>query len=71
MMLSGCVVDQTVLGGPSYGVLNHGDLIVKVEDEEVEDATIVKKLRGSDKPGSAVAVTYKKGGSVSLRRSVQ
>jgi hypothetical protein len=52
MLLVGMSIDNMVVGGPAYNCqkLNKGDLVCKVDDQEVNLENIHEKLVGSDIP---------------------
>jgi hypothetical protein len=58
MLLVGMSIDNMVVGGPAYNCqqLNKGDLLMRVDDEEVGLHDIHEKLVGSDIPGTFVKV---------------
>jgi len=59
MMLVGMSIDNMVVGGPAYNCqrLNKGDILLKVDDEEVSLHDFHERLVGCDVPGSLVRLT--------------
>ena len=62
-MLHGNAIDIMVEGGPAFRCkqLDHGDVILKVDGEDVTLESCPQALIGCDIPGSLVAVTVRKG----------
>ena len=58
-MLHGSRIEDTLIGGPAFGIIMKGDMITKVDGVAVRKnyAMVLDALRGSDIPGSTVAVT--------------
>ena len=68
-MLHGNKVENTLIGGPAFGNIMKGDVLVKVDGNPVSEGNILSELRGNDIPGSKVALTVrrvKKGASPRL-----
>ena len=57
VMLHGTKVENTLFGGPAFGHLIKGDILVKIDGVPVSEETILADLRGSDIPGSTVVLT--------------
>ena len=64
-MLHGVKVENTLIGGPSFGLLEKGDIIVRIDGEYVTENDVFEKLRGCDLPGSQVVITVERFGSSS------
>jgi hypothetical protein len=60
VMLLGTQVKNCLIGGPAFGHLQKGDLIVKIDGNEVNDDNILPFLLGSDIPGSQVIITVQR-----------
>ena len=56
-MLHGTKIENTLFGGPAFGHLMKGDILVKVDGSPVSENSILSDLRGTDIPGSKVAMT--------------
>jgi S1-C subfamily serine protease len=52
----GAEVSSVVSGGPADGVLNPGDVIVRIDDRPVRDPEGVAKAVGTHKPGEEVSI---------------
>ncbi len=63
IMLHGVKVENTLIGGPSFGLLEKGDIIVRIDGEYVSEADVFEKLKGCDIPGSQVLITVERLGS--------
>jgi hypothetical protein len=63
IMLHGIKIENTLIGGPSFGLLEKGDVIVRIDGEDVTEADVFEKLRGCDIPGSQVVITVERFGS--------
>ena len=67
-MLSGVKVESCLIGAPAWNSeqMDQGDVILKVDDVAVTDATVQQCLKGCDEPGSPVKldIKRKKGGTV-------
>ena len=63
-MLHDFTIDNLVFGWPAFNCtkLDRGDVILKVDGEEVDKQTIHEKLVGNDEPWSQVTLTVMKGG---------
>jgi C-terminal processing protease CtpA/Prc len=59
-MLHGIKVENTLFGGPAFGQLMKGDILVKIDGVPVSEETILADLRGSDIPGSTVVLTVQR-----------
>jgi C-terminal processing protease CtpA/Prc len=59
-MLHGTKVENTLFGGPAFGHLIKGDIIVKIDGAPVSEDNILSDLRGTDMPGSKVALTVRR-----------
>lgn len=59
-MLLGTRIEDTLIGGPSFGILFKGDEIVEIDGELVTCENILDALRGSDIPGSKVNVRVRR-----------
>jgi PDZ domain-containing secreted protein len=59
-MLHGTKIENTLFGGPAFGHLMKGDILVKVDGSPVSENSILSDLRGTDIPGSKVAVTVRR-----------
>ena len=62
-MLNELTINNMVEGGPAFNCrqLDKGDIILKVDGEEVTLESCPEALIGSDMPGSSVTVTVQKG----------
>lgn len=60
MMLMGCTIENMVLGGPAYNSheLDKGDIILKVDGEQVDQDSLLPALIGSDVPGEATTLAF-------------
>jgi hypothetical protein len=56
-MLHGTKVENTLFGGPAFGLLKKGDILVKIDGVPVSEDDILSGLRGPDVPGSTVVLT--------------
>jgi PDZ domain-containing secreted protein len=56
-MLLGTQVKNCLIGGPAFGRLQKGDMIVKIDGHRVNEDNILPRLLGSDIPGSEVIIT--------------
>ena len=56
-MLHGTKIENTLIGGPAFGLLAKGDILVKIDGQPVSEENILTALRGSDIPGSKVVLT--------------
>jgi hypothetical protein len=65
IMLHGVKVENTLIGGPSFGLLEKGDIIVRIDGDYVSEADVFEKLKGCDIPGSQVLITVERLGSSS------
>jgi C-terminal processing protease CtpA/Prc len=59
-MLHGTRIEETLIGGPSFGVLFKGDDILKIDGKPVSSDDIVDALRGPDIPGTKVLLTIQR-----------
>jgi hypothetical protein len=59
-MLHGIKVENTLIGGPAFGNLMKGDILVKVDGHPVSEDNILSELRGNDIPGSKVVLTVRR-----------
>ncbi len=59
-MLLGVQVQNCLIGGPAFGRLQKGDLIVKIDGNDVNEHNILPYLLGSDIPGSHVIITVQR-----------
>ena len=71
IMLCGLKVQNTLMGGPSAGLIEKGDVLLRVDGESVTENDVVAKLRGSDIPGSQILITVDRRGSTSPRSSTK
>jgi hypothetical protein len=64
IVLTGTLVDQTVIGGPAHSskIIFPGDAILKIDGIIVTSENIRSQLLGCDIPGSTVILTLGKGG---------
>ncbi len=64
ILLTGSAVLDCVCGGPGYNSnsLAQGDVILKIDGQNVNAANIHAALIGNDMPGSPVVVMAAKGG---------
>mmetsp|Transcript_10713 Transcript_10713/g.30130 ORF Transcript_10713/g.30130 Transcript_10713/m.30130 type:complete len:364 (-) Transcript_10713:94-1185(-) len=60
IMLLGVKVETTLIGGPSFGLLERGDYIVMVDGAAVTPENVSDALRGCDIPGSPVNITVER-----------
>jgi hypothetical protein len=56
-MLHGTKIENTLIGGPAFGLLKKGDILIKIDGQPVSEENILTALRGSDIPGSKVVLT--------------
>jgi hypothetical protein len=61
-MLHGTKIENTLFGGPAFGHLLKGDILVKIDGAPVSEESILSDLRGTDIPGSKVALTVRRKG---------
>jgi C-terminal processing protease CtpA/Prc len=63
ILLNELTIDIMVEGGPAFRCkqLDHGDVILRVDGEEVTLESCPQALIGCDIPGSVVTVTVRKG----------
>jgi hypothetical protein len=66
IMLHGTKIENTLIGGPSYGILEKGDFIVSIDGENVTDENVYEKLKGCDVPGTEVLIIVERSGNTSL-----
>jgi hypothetical protein len=59
-MLHGTKVENTLIGGPAFGNVMKGDLIVRVDGKPVVEDNILSELKGNDTPGSKVVLTVRR-----------
>jgi hypothetical protein len=59
-MLHGNKVENTLIGGPAFGKIMKGDILVKVDGNPVSEDNILSELRGNDTPGSKVVMTVRR-----------
>ena len=59
-MLLGTQVKNCLIGGPAFGRLQKGDLIVQIDGYDVNEENILSYLLGSDIPGSQVIITVQR-----------
>jgi hypothetical protein len=69
IMLCGLKVQNTLIGGPSAGLVEKGDVLLRIDGESVTEDDVVAKLKGCDIPGSQILITVDRRGSVSPRSS--
>ena len=64
LILNGATIDNTVVGGPAFNSkkISHGDVILKVNQESINDHNAIDIIVGDDIPGSVVQLTIAKGG---------
>lgn len=69
-MLHGTKIENTLIGGPAFGLLKKGDMLIKIDGQPVSEENILTALRGSDIPGSKVTLTVNriKGEVINSRR---
>jgi hypothetical protein len=60
VMLLGTQVKNCLIGGPAFGRLQKGDVIVKIDGRDVNEHNILPYLLGSDVPGSQVMITVQR-----------
>ena len=65
IMLHGTKVENTLIGGPSYGLLEKGDIIVRIDGQDVTESNVYAKLKGCDLPGTEVLITVERSGTMS------
>jgi hypothetical protein len=72
IMLHGTKIENTLIGGPAFGLLAKGDILIKIDGQPVSEDNILTALRGNDIPGSKVILTVHrvKGEVPNLRRIV-
>ena len=56
LMLTGCAIDDTMPGSPSFlcGKIKPGDVILEVDDQKVTEENVVEMIKGADAAGSRV-----------------
>ena len=59
-MLHGNKVENTLIGGPAFGNIMKGDILVKVDGNPVTEDNILSELRGNDIPGTEVVLTVRR-----------
>ncbi len=59
-MLHGTRIEETLIGGPSFGILFKGDEILKIDGKAVSNDDIVQALTGSDIPGTKVLLAIQR-----------
>jgi C-terminal processing protease CtpA/Prc len=59
-MLHGNKVENTLIGGPAFGNIMKGDILVKVDGNPVTEDNILSELRGNDTPGTEVVLTVRR-----------
>ena len=59
-MLHGTKIENTLFGGPAFGLLLKGDILVKIDGVPTSEESILSDLRGSDIPGSKVVLTVRR-----------
>ncbi len=59
-MIQGTKIENTLFGGPAFGLLVRGDVLVKIDGVPVSEENILSNLRGTDIPGSKVAFTIRR-----------
>jgi C-terminal processing protease CtpA/Prc len=59
-MLHGTKIESTLIGGPSFGLINKGDQIMKIDGKDVTNDSVLEALRGCDIPGSTVIITVQR-----------
>jgi hypothetical protein len=60
IMLHGVRIENTLIGGPSFGLLEKGDIITRIDGEYVTEVEVFEKLRGCDIPGSQVVISVER-----------
>jgi hypothetical protein len=63
IMLHGKKIENTLIGGPSFGILEKGDFIVSIDGENVSEENVYEKLKGCDIPGTEVSITVERCGN--------
>eukprot|EP00960_Hanusia_phi_P070577 767337-Hanusia_phi.AAC.6 len=62
IQLDGTVIEFVEFGGPAFfSGMCVGDVVVKIDEEEVTEASVGAALVGCDQPGSCVKIEYRKG----------
>jgi hypothetical protein len=56
-MLHGIKIENTLFGGPAFGLLKKGDILAKIDGQFVTEENILTALRGGDIPGTKVFMT--------------
>jgi C-terminal processing protease CtpA/Prc len=59
-MLHGTKIENTLFGGPAFGHLMKGDVLVKIDGAPVSEDSVLSDLRGTDIPGSKVTLTVRR-----------
>jgi hypothetical protein len=59
-MLLGLKVENVLVGGPAYGRLQKGDMILKIDGISITEENVLGYLRGNDVPGTHMLVTVKR-----------
>ena len=60
----GAIVNQIIEGGPSEGKLKKGDVILKVDDQKVENASHLMRIIAKYEPGTRVELTVWRDGKL-------
>jgi hypothetical protein len=70
ILLNGLLIDDIAFGGPAFITeeIDKGDVIIKVDNQDVTEDNVQILLAGSDIPGTTVIVTVKKGNGSNSRR---
>lgn len=53
----GLKIENVLIGGPAYGRLKKGDVILRVDGKTVTEDNVLSFLRGNDVPGSQMLIT--------------
>ncbi len=69
IILCGLKVQSTLIGGPSSGLVEKGDVILRIDGESVTEDDVAAKLMGCDIPGSQILLTVYRRGSMSPHSS--
>ena len=59
-MLFGCQVENIMIGGPAYGKLQKGDVVLKIDGIDVNESNVLELLRGCDVPASHCLITVQR-----------
>ena len=59
-MLRGTRIEDTLIGGPSFGILFKGDEILAIDGDPVTSDSVLDALKGSDIPGSKVDIRVRR-----------